>query len=296
MFSQYFGEYLMTNNQITYKQFDSCMKYMDTHRVKLGLIAVSEGLLSQKQADEINLLQTQQDKRFGDLAVEKGYLTEADVLHLLRMQGNPYLIFIQALEENNIMVKEDAEVLLNSFQKEYHFTNTQMQALKSGNIDEIIPIFIADLDERYTDFISLAIRNVIRFVSTKIRFEEISKVSTYHAKHIALQRTEGDFNGMLAFASDNHSLTLLANGYAKENYNEVNEDVMDASCEFINCINGLFASKLAEQNVNIDMLPPENYTDHTITGEPGFYVLPLYICGEQVDLLVSIDNTLTIEN
>lgn len=99
---------------------------------------------------------------------------------------------------------------------------------------------------------------------------------------------------MLGFTSDTNSLTLIANGYAKENYTKVDEDVYDATCEFINCINGLFASSLAEHNINIDMLPPEDYTDKTISGEPQFYEIPLYICGEQVNLLVSIDSTLTI--
>lgn len=71
------------------------MKYIKDNRVKLGLIAENEGLLTRNQANELNYLQMQTDKRFGDLAVEKGYLTEADVNYLLGRQGNPYLIFIQ---------------------------------------------------------------------------------------------------------------------------------------------------------------------------------------------------------
>ena len=103
MFSQFFGNYLLNKQKITNEQLISCMEYMRANRVKLGLIAESEGLLTRKQADELNHLQMQSDKRFGDLAVEKGYLTEADISHLLQLQGNPYLIFVQALEENHVM-------------------------------------------------------------------------------------------------------------------------------------------------------------------------------------------------
>ena len=103
MFSQFFGHYLLENKKITAEQFSSCMKYIMTNRVKLGLIAENEGLLTGKQATELNQLQMQTDKRFGDLAVEKGYLTESDVSYLLGLQGNPYLIFIQALEENGYL-------------------------------------------------------------------------------------------------------------------------------------------------------------------------------------------------
>ena len=97
MFSQFFGNYLLENQKITAEQFDSCMNYIKANRVKLGLIAESEGLLTRTQANELNYLQMQTDKRFGDLAVEKGYLTETDVNYLLSRQGNPYLIFIQSL-------------------------------------------------------------------------------------------------------------------------------------------------------------------------------------------------------
>ena len=97
MFSQFFGNYLLNKKKITNEQFISCMEYMRANRVKLGLIAESEGLLTRKQADELNHLQMQSDKRFGDLAIEKGYLTDADISHLLQLQGNPYLIFVQAL-------------------------------------------------------------------------------------------------------------------------------------------------------------------------------------------------------
>ena len=59
-------------------------------RVKLGLIAVAEGLMTQEEADRVNQLQAVMDRRFGDIAVEKGYLTEGQVNSLLKKQGNAY--------------------------------------------------------------------------------------------------------------------------------------------------------------------------------------------------------------
>ena len=124
MFSQFFGNYLLNKQKITNEQLISCMEYMRANRVKLGLIAESEGLLTRKQADELNHLQMQSDKRFGDLAGEKGYLTEADISHLLQLQGNPYLIFVQALEENHVMNREEIQKNLEAFQKEEGLTNS----------------------------------------------------------------------------------------------------------------------------------------------------------------------------
>ena len=118
MFSQFFGNYLLKKKKITKDQFSSCMEYMRANRVKLGLVAESEGLITRKQADELNRLQMQTDKRFGDLAIERGYLTDTDISHLLQLQGSPYLIFVQALEENNILHRDETMKLVSDFQKE----------------------------------------------------------------------------------------------------------------------------------------------------------------------------------
>ena len=40
------------------------------------------------------LMEAIMDKRFGDIAVEKGYLTSEQVSRLLGMQGNQYLSFV----------------------------------------------------------------------------------------------------------------------------------------------------------------------------------------------------------
>ena len=218
MFSQFFGNYLIKNNQITTAQMDQILEYQSSHRAKLGLIAVAEGMLTEKQADELNLLQAQQDKRFGDLAVEKGYLTDQDITHLLKLQGNPYLVFIQAMDELHIMNTADAEVRLASFQKENRLSNSDIAALKTCDINNIIPIFTSIDNDYASSLVGLAFRNIVRFVDSNFRFEREVKKATTSAKYIAYQETTGDYNGFLGFTSDDDSLLLFAEGYAKESF------------------------------------------------------------------------------
>ena len=45
-------------------------------RKRCVVIAVSEGILTKEKAEEINILQTQKDAKFGDIAVEEGYITK----------------------------------------------------------------------------------------------------------------------------------------------------------------------------------------------------------------------------
>ena len=289
MFSQYFGNYLLEKKKITEAQFNSCMDYMKANRVKLGLIAEAEGLLTRAQANELNRLQMQTDKRFGDLAVEKGYLTEGDITNLLHMQGNPYLIFVQALQENQILSHEEIETLLEEYQKEKRLANTDIAALKIGNLDELMNFFVPTGDENATALYGLALRNVIRFISSYIRFEGLEKVTSYTAKNIAYQRTQGVFDGFVAFASEGDELLIVADGYAGEFFDCVDDDALDAVCEFTNCINGLFATELSYRGISIDMLPPEFGHDITLKSDKEFYVLPLYIMRKRVDLVIGVD-------
>ena len=142
MFSQFFGNYLLENQIISAEQYEACMNYIKANRVKLGLIAESEGLLTSSQVMELNYLQVQSDERFGDLAVKKGYLTESDVNYLLGLQSNPYLLFVQALDENNCLTHDEIDYNLTAFQKENDYSNSIMKAIRDGNIEGMLPAFV----------------------------------------------------------------------------------------------------------------------------------------------------------
>lgn len=292
MFSQFFGNYLLEHNVITKQQFTECMDYMKVNCVKLGLIAESEGLLTRAQANELNRLQMNTDRRFGELAIEKGYLTENDISKLLHLQGSPYLIFIQALQENQLLTRDEIDSLLNDYQQETHMSNSDLAALRAGNLDEMVNFFVPAEDQNVISLFTLALRNITRFVSPYIRFEGPVKTSTYTGKSVALQRTNGERNGFLAFASEGKEILKIADGFAGEFFDQVDEDSLDSVCEFINCINGLYASELSFRNTTIDMLPPEFGFDHTISSNQKFYVLPIYIKGKHIDLIVGVDCTL----
>lgn len=286
MFSQFFGNYLLNKGAITEDQFSSCMEYMRANRVKLGLVAESEGLITRAQADELNRLQMQTDQRFGDLAVEKGYLTDTDISHLLQLQGSPYLIFVQALEENDILTRDKCLEFISQFQKDTGLTKTALEAIKCGDFDRLLPSFIDADEEGYLPIISLALRNIVRFVSPYIRIETAEKVTGYSARYIAYQKTTGAYEGFLGFGSNDDAILTIADGYAGEYFEKPDMDALDSVGEFTNCINGLNATELSYQEVQIDMLPPEFLFDSGIQDADGFYILPIYITGKKVDMIV----------
>ncbi|MGB4659242.1 MAG: chemotaxis protein CheX [Mobilitalea sp.] len=294
MFGLYLGNYLVEKGRISQAQFSDLMLQQKKTRVKLGLIAVKQKLLTPQQAEEINEIQKKTDKRFGDIAIEKEYLLAEQVTHLLDMQGNPYLQFVQVMMENNILTMEEIKAVVEEYRVDNHLTASDISALKSGDIDRIIPVFV-NLDIPINgECISLMLRNIVRFVSSSIELKKAYIVREYSFGSLASQQMFGDHKLFVGLASKGNELLHVANAYASENFTVMDDDSFDSVCEFINCINGLYASNLSQVNIHIDMAPPYFCTDKTITAKGDICVVPVMINGEQVDLLVSVNSHVSI--
>lgn len=295
MFGVYFGKYLQDIGVITNEQYTDIIESSRTARVKMGLLAVNEGYMTPAQADEVNQLQAMKDARFGDIAVEKGYLTDDQVMSLLKKQGDSYLLFVQALMERNLLGLEEIQKHLNHYKKAERLTALDLDAIKTSDIDQIIPIFMKETAAPaiVKDYLALMARNMIRFIDNKVRFERMERVHSYTSKFIASQCFTGDYELFIGIC--NTGTKPVGEAFGKEEFEVLDEDCLDAVCEFINVNNGLFASKESQEEVVIDMLPPEMYTDVTTISSDGMmYVLPCYVKGERADIVMCMETKWSI--
>ena len=290
MFTQLFGKYLNDNSVITDTERKSFQEKFQSTRVKMGTIAVAQGLLTNEQAEEINHKQTQQDRRFGDIAVELDYLTNEQVDEIISKQGDTAMKYFQILCDEGGLTMDKIDENLSSFQKSSGFTDEEFAALKKDDIDSIISHFAIVRDTTITDFASLIARNFTRFISSDFYFERIKKVTDYSYSMFAGQKSSGDSNIYLGFASDGEldGITTLAKLYAKGVKLSGSDEVYDAICEFANLNNGLFATSLSDGGKYIDMLPPEIYLNQKISGTA--YIMPLYIEDKKIDIIISVDD------
>ncbi len=298
MFGVYFGKYLEDKGILTNEQYNAIISDSNNAKVKLGLLAVESGLMTDAQAEEVNMIQQMQDRRFGDIAVEKGYLTDDQVGSLLKKQGDEYLLFVQALVERGILSLEEIQKELNSYKKSERFTALDVEAIKSGDIDKIVPVFTKDSEASpmVKDYIALVARNHVRFINSHFRIEKIEKLNEYTSSYVAAQELDGDYRLFTAFCGDGDGLKEIAKAYAKEEFETVDLDVLDAACEFLNCNNGLYATKLSNEDVDLDMLPPvmkDSIT--TIRTEGNMYRIPFYINDKKADLIVCIESKWSLD-
>ena len=139
------GSFLLETGRVEKSLLSKLMKEQDETRVKLGLIAVSEGMMTLDQTNEVNILQSAMDQRFGDIAVAKGYLTDEQVGYLLKKQGDPYLTFVQTLIDNDVIKMDELDAVIEEFRVKNGFTEEQIADFKSGDVNKIVPLFLNEV-------------------------------------------------------------------------------------------------------------------------------------------------------
>lgn len=291
MFDRMFASYLAECGKLSEAALGAIFSNQEQKRVRLGVIAVSEKLMSIEQVEEVNQLQAIQDKRFGDIAVERGYLTEEQVGRLLVLQGNAYLAFVQAVVDGNFLDMKDINEMLDQFQKENSFTASNMEDLKSCDPDRVIPIFVYQQPELLQSLAGVMIRTISRLIDYHVYIKKPQVIKEYPYKAICLQGLEGDHKIMTALSGDiDGSMNEAAIAFAGGDNISCEEDVLDALCELINCVNGLFASDMSNKGVDIDMEAPMAQNEAGNLKAANLLCLPVIIYGKQIDLLLALDS------
>lgn len=294
MLKEIFGNYLVTKGKLTKAQYQLVSEKQASARVKLGLIAVEEKLLTPEQAEELNQLQTQMDKRFGDIAIEKGYLSNDQVGMLLKKQGNAYLQFIQTLTESGYLSLDDISSSLRSFMEETGYTKNDIDTLKNGDVSKIVPLFTPTGEQKLQDLLAIILRNVTRFVATDFFIGKAEKVSSLTFKGAAGQDVTGEdvYSIGIADTENVKAISYFASLYNKATLELGSPEVFDAVGEFCNCVNGLYVSNEASETSSIDMLPQYAYQNGSIESE--IYAVPFHLTGATLTIYIAIGKELKI--
>lgn len=268
------GNYLVDSGKITKEQLGVVLQKQDSARVKLGLIAVSEGMMTSKQAEEVNMMQSVRDKRFGDIAIERGYLNEEQVERLLKEQGSAYLTFVQTLIDEELIQMDELECFLSDFKRLNNYSNTDLEAIKSDEIDRILPLMLPESAQEMLPLIGTVIRTMVRLVDRHIYVGKAAMVDTLPNDNLVLQKLEGAKGLVDCFAERNGALLSACSIFGQEEFEKLDLDALDAAGELLNCINGMYVSELSRQGRFLELMPPE-YAP--VNGVSGICRVPVFM-------------------
>lgn len=295
MIASIVGNYLKDVGLLTEEQLLDLLAAHRKVHAKLGIIAVAEGLMTYEEAERVNRLQAIMDIRYGDIAVEEGYLTEGQVETLLKKQGNAYLAFAQALENQQLMKMELLEQLLIDFQYDNNFTSSDMETLKCDDIDQILTLFLPLTGEKYERIASVALRTIMRLVDQDVHISKAYLAKQREAQNGAIQRVEGKGGFTCGLIGRGNSLRPTASKFGEERFETVDENALDAIGELINCINGLIVSNVQEYEGDIELWPPEYSTELEYVSADEMLVIPLRILGKKVDFVIALGSEITMK-
>ena len=279
------GNYLVGTGKISSEQLEVVVEQLDKIRVKLGLIAVAEGMMTLAQAEEVNRLQSVMDKRFGDIAVEKGYLTDDQIGNLLKAQGNTYMSFVQSLVNEGFVKMEEIDTIFDGYREENGFTKSDMETLKSDEPERIVPLFLTPETMQYSDIVGVAVRTIIRCVDRHMYIGKASIKENCEIKNATLQEVQGEGGYVAGFEEQYGGLLKMASIFGQEDFKDMNIDALEAAGEFLNCVNGLYASALSMNGAVLELLPPNLITEPTkLDGK--VCAIPLYVKGMSLAFIV----------
>ncbi len=115
-----FGEHLVKKGKIEESELEAALKFQEEEHITLGVLAVRENLLNNKQLSAI--LDNQREKRergglFGEIAIELGFLTRDDIDKLLILQKESRNFLGEILILCGAISKNDLEDELRQFHK-----------------------------------------------------------------------------------------------------------------------------------------------------------------------------------
>lgn len=295
MIANIVANYLLDKGLISEEQFFDLFDELKKVRAKLGLIAVHEGLMTEYQADTVNIMQSSMDMKFGDLAIEKGFLTPHQVQELLKKQGDPYLSLAQALENLGIMRLNDLDNLMKRYQVERELSLSSIEALKSDDLDRIVPLYLPLGAEDYEPLALLTVKTVMRCVDNNILPTRAYFTDEVYAENGAMQFVDGDPCLTTAMVGDGIALLDTARLFGHEDFETVDMDALDSVAELINCINGMYASSLSSRRIRMELYPPEYNDSISKVFGAKMLVLPIIVSNKAIDVVFCLGERLSFE-
>jgi hypothetical protein len=110
-----FGDYLLSRNLVTPEQIARALESQRSYTRPLGKLARELGYVSRKENVQVLLENIKSEKRYGDIAVEKGLLTRQQIDDLVEIQKRDSVMIGNLLVEDEVLTKKQLLEALRNF-------------------------------------------------------------------------------------------------------------------------------------------------------------------------------------
>lgn len=251
------GNYLVEAGKLTREQLSAVMDEVDAAEAKPYLCAVTAGMLTAAQAEELRILESATDKPFAELAVSEGYLTDEQLQKISKQPAGAYLSFVQCLLDAGYIGLDELDWLLDDFKRVNNYSNSEMEDIRSDDPGRILALRIPDEAREYLPLIAETLRCMIRMVDRHIYVGAAAMVDALPTEGMIAQEIDGYDGGLVTcFGERDGALLALCRSYGQEHFEVLDADALDAAGELLNCANGRYASEQSREGRVLELLSP----------------------------------------
>ncbi len=279
MYAQFFGAYLLNHEAVTSEQLIDAIRELSDTRLKLGTLAMHEGLMTAGEVDEVCFIQTREDKRFGEIAIERGYLSQDQVDALLQSQTPDYLLLGQNLVDNEALTNTELERLMIDYQNDTEIFDMGVENVEGTSelIEKFFTMANQSASETTVQYLTLLFNDLIRFLGSDFTPLSPVKIDEIPVNYCVTQSVTGPVNIISRVEMTEDVALSFASRYAKMEFPEFDEYVSASLEDFLNLHNGLFSVNMSNnESIELSLDPPYAEEANSVLSVPeNTYVIPV---------------------
>lgn len=293
MFVQFFGGFLLNKGAVTRKQLIDAMEKEATSHIQLGTLAMHAGLMNAEQIEEVRIAQTHTDKRFGEICIDKGYLTGDEVDELLESQYPKYLLLGQVLEEQGVFDQNTFHDLVLEYITENSIPEEDLSNKNEGSIPGLVKDYCSEFastnKEYQLEYIELLLNDLIRFIGSDFTLlHPVVYTNEYPTQKYASQMITGSYPVSVVLDMTEDTAIKFASRYASEPFDTFDEYVQASMEDFLNLHNGLFNVNISNTySDELGLEPPVSGEKEAIESHSPMYMFPALFSFGIVNIVMS---------
>ncbi len=257
---KFFGQYLIEQGEIDAAQLREALDLMDGQNRQLGEIAVQKGYLRQADADRINLQQRSTDRQFGELAVETELLTAAQMDEIVALQQETRLFIGEALVQLESVSADCLPTLLDQFKVDQEPYESEGRTLVPQFDGNPVARLVLDLLPKFC----------MRIAKVHVKTgqgQPLSETASYHF-NVGLTMHGPPSLVVILVADETFARQLASSASGIDVSRLTSEFIYDGLGEFLNVLCGNVVAILERDGLQVRLDPPTH--DCNLSGGIAF--------------------------
>lgn len=280
MYNQFFGNYLFSNDYVTRDQLLSALTRQSKTMLHFSMLVLYSGFMSAQEIQHVIELQDEEGKKFSELAIKYGYLTQPQVMELLNTKVPDFLILGQVLINDDVFTYEEFENILTDYRSQTEFLDLELNEENRNDFHRLVEDFSILSEAAIPDFgksyLELMFNNFVRYIGDDFSTLPPSFCTEIATECCVSQSIQGNYLINTYFNMDESTALAFAERYSGEPYEEVDEYVIASIEDMLNLHNGLFIVNASNDSLNELTLGVIKHHPNTIIGfEKMAYLFPI---------------------